>query len=219
MAATKVRNEAEKEQVLAYVAKLDRRGWTQWDIAAALKEDMGLEVSQPMVHLYVKQSRQRYKDAVIRENKERVTEALESLRDIRAEAWRGWLKSWKDADKLVEEWGTDREAVGEGDYVTSEVLLKQIKTREGRLPENAYLKTVLDTVEQERKLLGLDEVKADSIKLEMVLALVDSFQRAALEVFADAIQRDPALAQRFVQRAQQLAPVPVGITNKVEVVS
>lgn len=203
MTAPKIKTRTEKEQVLALVAKLDRRGWTQWDIANGLRAELGLDVSQTMVSSYLRQIRERYKETQREERQAKVNEKMEQLRDVRAEAWRGWLKSHQDAEKLVEEWGTDREAVGDGDYITSETLIKQIKTREGRLPDNAYLTTVMRTLEAERELLGLDEVRNNTVTLEQAMQMIGFFKDAARELLADAY---PHLFKALLQKTAHLVP-------------
>lgn len=158
MAASKVKSETEREQVLAFVAKLDRRGYTQFDIKYELQRELGIDVSQPMISIYLKQIRLRYREQQIIERRVKVNEKVEQLRDIRREAWDAWRRSSEDATKMVEEFGSEMEAVGQDDYVTSERLLKRISTSEGRLPDNAYLQTIRAALKDERDLLGLDQV-------------------------------------------------------------
>lgn len=213
VATTNKLSEAQKVQVKSLIAKYDGRGWSTYMLVDVVKQKLGISISQPMVAIYRKQMLAETAKEYRGNRQELVAEKIEQLRDIRREAWDAWVRSSEDARKTVEEYSSGKEQVSPDDYVTSEELVKRVETREGRLPDNAYLNTIRQTLDDERKLLGLDEVKADSIKLEMVLALVDSFQRAALEVFADAVAADPSLAQRFMRRTAQLAPVPIGVSS------
>src|ERR1700690_3105196 len=149
-------NEVQRLQVKSLILKLDGRGWSQFQIRDELKRQLGVEISQPMVSIYRKQVWQETTTDFHANKEHAVPIKVEQLRDIRREAWSAWERSSEDASKVVLEFANQTEQVGIDDYVTSEVMLKRIETKEGRLPDNAYLTTILKTLEQERQLLGLD---------------------------------------------------------------
>jgi hypothetical protein len=152
----KLKTVTEREQVLACVARLDRMGMSQFEIRDALRDEMGVSVSQPMIGRYLEKIRERYKQKILADRESKVNEMLAGIRDVRAQAWKGWMLSHDDAEKMVEEFGIDREQVSDGDYITSEILVKRINAREGRLPDNSFLATIRATLKDERELLGLD---------------------------------------------------------------
>lgn len=150
------RTPTEREEHLELVAKMDRRGHTQHEIAIATNR------SQPAISQDLAIIRQRYRESMLKSQGDLVQEKLQQYKEVRRIAWLAYDRSMEDAEKEVEEFGTIREEDGSGDYSTSEARIKRITTREGRLPANAYLTTIMQTLEAERKLLGLDEaVKVD----------------------------------------------------------
>ena len=48
-------------------------------------------------------------------------------------------------------------SAGIGEFAASEVAIRRVTTREGRLPDNRYLQTIVNALDAERKLLGMDE--------------------------------------------------------------
>jgi hypothetical protein len=80
---------------------------------------------------------------------------------IREEAWEAYERSKQDTDKSVEEFvpcpSDDKPAPKKGSREGSLLRISIVKTREGRLPANEYLSTIMKTLEAERQLLGLDE--------------------------------------------------------------
>src|SRR4051812_23819915 len=93
----------EREAVLAEVARLDRLGWNQFEIATAVK------VTQPQVCHYLRKIRQRHQDSQLEERGALVREKLEQYRDVMLEAWAAWERSRRDARRL-----TRKEAHGRG---------------------------------------------------------------------------------------------------------
>lgn len=142
-----------REAYLQRIAKLDRRGYSQFEIA----EEVG--VSQPLVSKDLKLIRTRYVEDQKKAREEYVAEKLSMYAEIRKEAWAAYDRSKKVAVKEVEEFITTNEENVDGSYTSSEVRIKRIKTREGRLPANQYLTTIIQTLEAERELLGLDAPK------------------------------------------------------------
>lgn len=143
MAAPKFKTPTDKEEVLATVAKLNRRGYSQYAIA----DQVG--VNQSTVSYYLKEIRQRYTQSIVNERKELVAEKLEQVREVITEAWEAWVRSKKDREKVTEE-----ETSSNG-YIKT----KTGASREGQFGEVAYLNTVLRCIQAERELLGLDAPK------------------------------------------------------------
>lgn len=167
----KIRTKTMKEEVLAVIARLDRRGYTQFEIAQELRR-MGLvDLSQPMVSKHLKQIREDYAEAKVAERHALVIEKLDQLREVRAEAWRAYDRSMLDARRRVTERAprlkddeeeprqAKRKKPGVKSLDDDLRRIKVIITREGRLPANEYLTTILKTIEMEMKLLGLLEDK------------------------------------------------------------
>jgi len=195
----------QREEVKALVAKLDRRGYSLWQVRDELERSNGINITNVQVSVYLKQLRAEYKAARLKERQDEVNTKIEQYREIRREAWLAYDRSMEDSHKLVEEYGTDSEAVGVEDYITSEVLLKKIVTKEGRLPDNSYLTTIMRTLEAERELLGLDECKPGLVTLEQALAVIAAIKDAVREVLED----HPDLWRAVAQRTAALAPLSV----------
>jgi len=198
MAAPKLKSRTAQEEVKSLIAKMDRRGWTQYEIKEGLK-DRGIDLSQGMISNYLKKIREEYREVMFLNRKEKVEEKLAQYREIRKEAWEAYDKSRENAEKEQEEFGLD------GDMEGSEVRIKRILTTEGRLPDNAYLTTIMKTLESERALLGLDESKDRTVTLEECLALIGAFKDAARDVLGS----HPDLLRAYQQRTIQIVPVPI----------
>lgn len=170
----KIQSKTQKEQVFAIVAKYDRRGYTQLQIVEKLKEEAQLEVTQPTVSDYLKQLRTQYASSKLANREELINEKIEQLKEVRREAWEAYERSKADYRKKVREKapkleedegkkpklklhvgkGTNRNP-DKGEVEESMRLLRVIVTREGRLPSDAFLKVVIQTIEAEAKLQGL----------------------------------------------------------------
>lgn len=152
-----------REGAMAKVAELDRRGFTQSEIADEL------QLSTVTVGKMQRELRIKYAEVVAGSTTEMLTEKLEQYREIRKEAWRAWEKSKKDNKKIVEEFQKpfiqDKKGYNSTGLSRIKSLenqmekLKEVITREGRLPGADYLNLVMKTLEAERELLGLDEPK------------------------------------------------------------
>lgn len=214
----KIKTPAMKERVLSEVARLDRCGYSQAQIAVRLKECVGVGVTQPMICNYLKEIRLRYKTQALADRAEKVNEMLESLRDVRAEAWASYERSKLDSERLVRESVRPFEkpelkqnAKGSNgrrgeSTEASLVLLKEIVTTEGRLPANVYLQTVLDTLKAERDLLGLDAPKEVDVTQRSTVLNLDDLIRDQLAVVDG---NDPVEAE--IAEVERLAlPEPEG---------
>lgn len=128
------------EAMQALAAKYDRFGYSKAQIA----ERLG--VSDATVDKLLARVRAAYKAAKLLDRDALIREKLELLRDVRMEAAEEWQRSRRDFEKRVQE------KVDKGDYTQE----KWVQTVEGRLATAEYMRIVLDTVKQERELLGLD---------------------------------------------------------------
>jgi predicted transcriptional regulator len=178
VASSKLTTKTVKEEVKAEIARLDRRGYSQTQIARRLRESGVASLSQPMVTYYLRQIRDEYKDVVRAERQAMITEKLEQLREVRAEAWDAWERSKGNTRKRVVEKAPVKDNEGEDppsrmktsrgskaakrpELQVEEVMrrIRVVVTTEGRLPASEYLQIVKQTVELEMKLLGLLEDK------------------------------------------------------------
>jgi predicted transcriptional regulator len=164
---------------------------TQAEIAEALG------VSQPMISYDLKIVRRRYIESQIANRAEQVALKLEQYHEVRSEAWAAWERSKADAGNVVEKFA---DSLGKG-----EQRIKRIVVREGRLPDNAYLTTIMKTLEAERHLLGLDE-QAKGVTADVVMTIINSFAEAARQVLAG----HPELLRALNARTMSLLQVPVG---------
>lgn len=99
----KITSDTHRQQVYAEIAKLDRRGYTQWDIATTLKEMGLIDVSQMMICQYLKDIRKRCLEQMVEERKAAIAEKIEQYREVRREAWDAWERSKADIVTRVEE--------------------------------------------------------------------------------------------------------------------
>lgn len=162
-------SDTEREEVKAEVARLDRRGYTLSRIAEAITEKFGKRIGPMMVHLYLKQMREDFREVQQASKAEYIEEKVQQYREIRAVAWEAYERSMENSEKVVEELGPARAekkpdkngniSSRKGDTTDSLVKLRVIITKEGRLPDNQYLQTIMRTLEAERELLALDAPK------------------------------------------------------------
>lgn len=129
------RKENLKADMLATVATLNRRGYTQADIA---KE---VNLSQGQISYYLKQMRQVYLDTATEETKLYLEEKIEQFREIRLEAWREWERSKLPATRELER-NTQRS------YMTEQERIE-------RLGDHRYLQVVFECLKEEMKIRGI----------------------------------------------------------------
>jgi hypothetical protein len=192
MAPKKAKSETDSARIDAEIAKLDGRGWSQWDIA----QSVGM--SQPMVSMRLKRMREAYNRKEAKEINGTRNQQLDQLRDVRREAWLAWNRSMSDAER--QEFGPLKDL--EGNLLGDEVLLKRVV--EGRLPENAYLNTVMSTLKAERELLGLDAEKKNNAVTWDQVALIASGVREAIK---RVLGSHPDLLRALNQEVVQLLPM------------
>ena len=153
------RSPTQREGDLELVAKLDRRGWSQIEIANYIG------ISQQQVSFDLKLVRERYREATLDEMASRVEEKRRQYREVRREAWEAWERSKLESKK------TSTESIqvppkgekqgkrgGKGETSTTPILrpTRVTETVEAKLPANEYLRTVLECLKAERELDGLD---------------------------------------------------------------
>lgn len=165
MAAPKLKSEADKEAMLAEVVKWDGRGYSHREIAAKVG------VSKAMIHHYLEEVKQRYLHTQLEARAVGVFSVVSQLRDVRREAWEAWERSKEDAVRKTSRKGPPRvprdkdgKPLPNAPRSKELVLLELTEMLEGRLPANEYLRTILDTLKQERELLGLDEALKVDVK-------------------------------------------------------
>lgn len=186
MAAKVIESPGQKEAVLAEVAKLHRRGYTFNEMAVKLEPLLGRVVTSGAINVYVKEVKKRYLETQLEEREASVMETLAILREVRKEAWEAWERSKEDMNRTTkrstpkaveedeEEEGSSKGVKGKKKRTTKRLdvrdrarelmMVELTEMVEGRLPANAYLNTILETVAQERELLGLDEVTRVEVK-------------------------------------------------------
>lgn len=167
----KLHSPLEYDMVMELVARMSRRGHTQHEIREALDKELGVVVGQGTVSTYLKQVRVRYQKTERENSAELVGEKLAQIQEVRKEAWAAYERSKQDTDKSVQEWVmlpediSKREPNGSLKSKIERQLMgqlrkvKEIITRQGRVPGAEYLRIVMDTLEAEREMLGLDEAK------------------------------------------------------------
>lgn len=176
------KHESETDQALTLeiVAKYDRRGYTQLEIVEKVKQERGIDLSQQGISYYLKKIREGYKERTLEHQQDMLAEKLAQYAEIRREAWEAYEKSKEDGVTIITERAPGVPVVlntgplkpGEkpGRRDNPETLkgtlelLKEVVRREGRIPANEFLKTIMATLDAECRLLGLDAPKKVDIK-------------------------------------------------------
>lgn len=180
----------QEEELLAEVARLDRRGYGQHAIARELRERGIVSVTQPMICQYLKRIRARYEEAQVINRAAYVSQLVENYRDIMQEAWSAWERSKSDRESVTTEKApppppppesrlprgrANRQGGFNGrDEQASLRLLREIVRTEGRLPASEYLGTVLKCLEAIRALLGLDQPAKSQVDMTVQTLSWDS---------------------------------------------
>ena len=157
MAAPK-RTPTEREAALTEVARLDRRGASQREIAARLG------VCHQQVSYDLRTIRARYAKETQAEHAALVAEKIAQFREQRLELWDAWERSKEDKTRSVKEKVTDLvDRADKGEDVREDVKkLKAVLTTEGRLPEASYQRLILDNLREEAELRSLYPSKKDA---------------------------------------------------------
>lgn len=168
-------SETDRALTLEVVAKYDRRGYTQLQIVEMVQKERGITLSQQGISLYLKQIRESYKQRVIEHQQDMLAEKLAQYAEIRREAWLAYEKSKEDGVSILTEKAPGIPVVlntgplkpgekpGRRDHPETLAgtlqLLKEVVRREGRIPANEFLKTIMATLDAECRLLGLEAPK------------------------------------------------------------
>ncbi len=178
-----------REEELTTIAELKRQGHSNSTIAQ-LRNCSIWKIAADLRIIY-----KRYEEKQLQSKAAMVQEQLDKLADVRRNAWEAWELSRGIFRKSVNEYALGKS--GNADDGTLEESLRKIRTiitKEGRLPENAYLSTILRTFEAERQLLGLDAPKAQEA------VRVDVFDWKAL--LSGALASNPAQPKAIEQQQQ-----------------
>lgn len=165
----------EREGVLALVARLDRIGYNQYDIAREIgREFRGKQVSQQYVSVMLKEIRERYLLQQKVERQHLIAVKIEQYRDIYRQAYEAWVRSSSGLERTTEEsvlrpQPKTQDPVGKrvrGEKVdkASElahrlVVIKRVVLKEGRAGAAEFLRVMAECLQAERELLGLDAPK------------------------------------------------------------
>jgi len=172
MAAPKIKTAILKEEVLTTVAKYHRRGYEQKAIALKIKEELKLDFTQGMISNYVKEIRKRYATSTQDTHAALVAEKVEQLNEVIAEAWAAYEWSKRDTQKVTREKalrkpveekvvekvkikGHSKRRTTEQEVEAILTTVKVMVTREGRIPANEFLLTIIKAHELQMKLLGV----------------------------------------------------------------
>jgi hypothetical protein len=166
------RTKTEREHDLAETARLDALGYSQSDIALRLK------VSQPQVSADLKTLRERYEKEQQQSREISLHKHIRGLCHLRKECIEAWERSKLDHEertvrtfRQVIEAETKTDADGNVMVVRPERIIEKVNTilhSEGRLPDNSYLRTILDTYKYEAELLGYYAPKVNQLNTKNV---------------------------------------------------
>ena len=162
-----------------------RRGATQWMIA----EELG--ISQAQVSIDFKVLLKEMQTQLTEDTKAVVAQKLQEYAEVKKEAWEAWTKS-KEEHKKRKTWSGGQ----------SEGESEEFSVQYGN---NAYLQTVLSTIQSERDLLGINPVKEVSVKGQIQNTTVDWSVLAAGIPESGGV---PDLVEAEIQKVLALPTVP-----------
>jgi DNA-binding CsgD family transcriptional regulator len=154
-------SKTEREEVLVKVASLDRRGFTEWEIAQQV------HVSAPMVHNYLRTLRERHLESQKEFSQTKLMILEAQYQEIIREAWNQWERSKEDSEEAEQTWEkpwrpddpkTGKPMGRAGDY-DKLILTRETKTSKGRLGCPVYLTVITDCLDRLAKLHGLYQEK------------------------------------------------------------
>jgi predicted transcriptional regulator len=154
------RTKTKRERDMELMARMDRRGYSQYQIARHLG------ISQPQVCYDLKEIRKRYTEAISEEYRAKVEEKRQQLREVRVEAWRAWEKSKADARKVTEEVGFGPR--GEVEKTTKESELDGLNAPK-KIQANVSVinwDRLLDWSDSQGPDTGSDEIEAELASIE-----------------------------------------------------
>ena len=145
---------SEEENLLYQIGVLDRRGWDRFEIAKELKIPIG------KVQGFLRDLKERYMELQMEDRKALVNEKLAQLREVRKEAWEGWLTSKQEKVREVNE---DSESTAGKSFRTHS---KRQYIKESRIPASEFLQIILNCHQMEMELMGLDNSLFDTDKFD-----------------------------------------------------
>jgi len=171
------------------VAKLHRRGCPIERIAKLIG------VSWQQIVYDIDTINKRYLKAQIKVRELHVADIEAKYDEALREAWKAWHRSKLDAHKRVEKqepgYVTEEDEIGNksrrptGDMEVTEIA----STTEGRLPNNAYMATILSILQAKRDLHGLDMPKK-SVVTRLSIPFEEIAQSVPKEIVFDEIEQE-----------------------------
>lgn len=134
--ARKTSRSIQVEQRRTKVAELYCEGLHQWEISAQVG------VCQQQISRDLKAVRSEWKESRVADFNEKVEEELAKIDHIEREAWEGWKRSCKDAERSQIEVTDGKKTVK--------------KSKQGQAGDPRFLEVVGKQIERRCKLLGLD---------------------------------------------------------------
>jgi hypothetical protein len=194
------RTRTEREGHYAEISRLDRRGWTQQQIA----DELG--ISRAQVGFDLVKIRKRYLEMANLHAGEKIGEQLAAFRDLRKEAWEAWDASWRERVTVTVRPGSSDDPFG--DVVTT-------TRRESRVPDAAFLGVIRDTFAAEAKLLGLNqESPAVFLSTDNVVEMMNT-----LMLVVSRHVQDPRLVQQMKMEVLAMLPGAVELPAETPTIS
>jgi hypothetical protein len=155
--ANKWPNRLKRAEVQNQMLKMLHLGYPQRVVA----EKFG--VSQESISSLKKRTFTKLYEERLNDGNAKVMEMVAIQQEIRLLALRGYYKSCRDKVRRIEEWaplkkdatGKPRSTPQNADVQNTLRLLKAINTKEGRIPDNSFLMTMIETCKEECKLLAV----------------------------------------------------------------
>lgn len=210
MAANK-RNKSQRKEMVDKALHMLSRGESRYSIARQLGESQRVidQVLKTAVDLVVK-------ERTIADDEERALKIAE-YKEVKREAWLAWERSKADAQKIVVERFKPRPKKDEdGNEVEQPEQKKTTRSNEGRLPSSSYLTIILQCIQAERELMGLDPDLNINLKQTHAISW-DSFSEAARK--AASIERHDQVEQELMKMIEDpnrgLNPPPPVVAVRV----
>ena len=208
----KFKSKVEKEEVLLEIARLERRGYSQREIA----ERVG--ITQPAVHWYMKQIMKRYQKEIGEEKSAYISKVNQQYNEVMKELWEAWEHSKLPIKKVVREKALPvrlGKQVPTIDPKTGQTLpmlplpdmdemrvMKEVETEEGRCPDPQYMRALTEVLRDLRELRGLDPPK----NIKATVETTSVWDQLARELPPN-IHKD--IVEAEIVRAIELTDVPV----------
>jgi predicted transcriptional regulator len=174
MAAPKFTTPSSREQMMAIVAKMDRRGYSYGQIAEVLG------VTPEAVGEHVRRLKREYRAIAIEDLEESIGEKIEQYKEMRREAWEAWERSKERFEEVTETESLpiriedtrgkkDKgDKSGRKDRNSPELRTVSKVTKSVYKSGAEYLRIVLTCLEAERKLRGTDAPEKMDLRSEVL---------------------------------------------------